>query len=1030
MAGVGFELKKLFREHGLLQSAKAYVYSSITTVGPMVLCVLLVSVMQGIMLSNHVSYSERELFLTTIVYGFIFSVLLTGGLSMLLTRFIADRIYEKKYEHLLSSYYGAVAVLLPAGALTAWLFLRHVTAGTGYKWAAYFFFIELVVVWIQSVHLSALKDYGRIVRNFAVSVLIAVAGAWLVLRYTDYDSTTAALVMIDVGFFLVIVLTTRHFEQFFRYKDSRLYFLFFSYIRKYPSLLLIGTFFYAGVYIHSFVYWFGSKGMAVAGAYRISPFFDLPVFYAYLTVVPTLVTFVVSVETAFYAKFRDYYTRILNGGTYQDISRARKEMQRVLMQEVGFIMEVQLLFTIVSLALGIKLLPLIGFTMEQLDTFRILVLGYFLFIVAFVVMLLLLYYDDRKGVLTLSAAMVVLNTAFSWWTMDKDYDGFGLFMASFIILMVSLGRLLFYVRSIDYYTFCSQPMIPPVEKQRFWRQLRKKSSALAALLVMVMLLGACATETAEKDSTAEVVAPAVTATDQFVEDKRIYERDDDLSVRTLYVTVLPDDSDGETPETWYNMNRLRERTEEKELPVIFQEGTAEGKGPASGMFGFDETTYNGKIGLRGNSTRFLDQRSYSIKLTDRAGLWRDQRSINLIKSATDPTRIRHKLSYDIFETLPDIGSLRTQFVHLYVKDLSEGSQKEYEDYGLFTQVEQPNKNYLKNHWMDSNGQLYKAISFEFYRYPDELKPETDPFYDKTTFESRLEIKGREEHDKLLKMLDDVNDLSMTIDEVIEKHFDLDNYLTWLAANILMDNMDTISQNYFLYSPLNSEKFYFLPWDYDGGWEIEREEGVSRFNSGISNYWSVILHNRFLRSEKNVELLKDKIDQMYSKYINGSIAAKVDAYRVVVEPFMRRAPDRNFLPVSISQLDNQFKLLSEVPKRSIERFMEDLQKPKPIFLGDVKQNGNTLTFNWDASFDIQGDDLSYDWILSKNPDFTQVIKELKGLKVTSIEVKDIPKGSYYWRVITRDSQGHSQLPFDQEYDDDGKSHYGMRKIKVE
>ncbi|GIQ65771.1 hypothetical protein PACILC2_43390 [Paenibacillus cisolokensis] len=246
--------------------------------------------------------------------------------------------------------------------------------------------------------------------------------------------------------------------------------------------------------------------------------------------------------------------------------------------------------------------------------------------------------------------------------------------------------------------------------------------------------------------------------------------------------------------------------EEGDLNIMMQEGASDGSGPAEGRFGYGETEANAKISIRGNTARYAPQRSYKIRLNKQAGLWRDQRTLNLNKHYDDPSRIRNKLSYDIFETLPDIASLRTQFVHLYVKDLTDknGAAAGFADYGLYTHVEQPNKMFLKNHWLDPNGQLYKAVMFEFFRYPESLKSQSDPDYDKAAFEQVLEIEGREDHDKLLAMLDDVNDMSIPIRDVIDRHFDLDNYLTWLAANILMDNMDTDAQNYLLYSPLNSD----------------------------------------------------------------------------------------------------------------------------------------------------------------------------------------------------------------------------------
>lgn len=98
------------------------------------------------------------------------------------------------------------------------------------------------------------------------------------------------------------------------------------------------------------------------------------------------------------------------------------------------------------------------------------------------------------------------------------------------------------------------------------------------------------------------------------------------------------------------------------------------------------------------------------------------------------------------------------------------------DYGLYTQVEQPNKRFLRNHGLDEYGQLYKASMFEFFRYPDALKLADDPKYDLSAFEEVLEVKGNDDHQKLLTMLDDLNNYSLPTEEVFAKYFDEENYL--------------------------------------------------------------------------------------------------------------------------------------------------------------------------------------------------------------------------------------------------------------
>ncbi|WP_138494562.1 exopolysaccharide Pel transporter PelG [Paenibacillus pinistramenti] len=1047
MAGIGFELRKLYREHGLLRHLRAYAYSSMSTVGPMALCIGMVAGIQYLMSISDAAYLERELFLSTIVYAFIFSVLITGGVSMVLTRFLADMLFQKKYEHALSSYYGAAAICLPVGAGAALLFLEGVEASFAYKAAAFLLFMELILLWIQSVHLSALKDYKRIFRSFLVSGLIAVGGSWAVSAFIDSPSAAWMLAAVDAGFLTVLLMTNRHFEEVFPVRDSKLYFSFISYFRKYPSLMGIGTFLYAGVYIHSFVYWFGPYHNLIAGRYLVSPFYDTPVFYAYISVIPSLIVFTVAVETNFYDKFRSYYDLIRQRGTWEEISAARSEMQRSLVKELTFLMEIQLMFTILALALGIKLLPLIGFSMEQLDVYIVLLLGYYMFIITFVILLLLLYYDDRKGVIMISGIFVLLNLAFSALSMRMDYHGYGMLIASFAVLVLALTRMVRYVRNIDYHTFCAQPLTPPAPK-RSRKMLAKSASLSAGLIAAVVLLSACSSSSSGSTNSAgasgtsgssgsgqtAAASSSGTSASTLTEDKRIYERDNDSEVDTLYMTVLPQEQSGDQADLdWYQLNRITSRMDEGSLKIIFQEGAADGSGPTKGSFGYSANGSNGTISLRGNTARYASQRSYKINLSDQAGLWNDQSTINLNKHSYDPSRLRNKLSFDLFETIPGMTSLRTRFVHLYVKDLSDGgtpASVKYEDYGLYTQIEQPNKTFLKNHWLDPYGELYKATMFEFLEYPDDLKSQDDPQYDKAMFETHLEIRGREDHTKLLDMLADVNNMSIPINEVIEKHFDLDNYLTWLACNILMDNMDTDAQNFLLYSPLNSDKWYFLPWDYDGAWELQRSiNSIGPYNSGISNYWSVKLHNRFFRSQENVQLLENKIDEIYKKYINSKTVSDLIAkYSPITEKYAAQSPDRDFFPALVGDIPEDMKAISEVPERSIQRFKEDLQKPKPFFLNDLQQEAAGAVFSWDASFDLQGDDLTYTFTLAKDPLFTKIVKQTSTAN-TSLTVAGLASGTYYWKVTASDGNGHSQIAFDIYYDSENTPYYGVREVKV-
>ena len=350
----------------------------------------------------------------------------------------------------------------------------------------------------------------------------------------------------------------------------------------------------------------------------------------------------------------------------------------------------------------------------------------------------------------------------------------------------------------------------------------------------------------------------------FQDNMNIYQYDDPDSIVYMYVTVRQGNSSDNTDHTWKEINDFSkwyysdfEIIEVGRTEAILQIGDE--NGPLPGELGYGEVVPNATIQIRGASTTLSPQKSYKIELRDRAGEWRGQKTIALNKHVFDLTRVRNKLNFDLMKEIPNMVSLRTQFVHLYVKDeTSDVPGEGFVDYGLFTQVEQPNQRFLRNHLLDGDGQLYKTTFFEFYRYPEQIRLADDPLYDEDAFSTIIEIKGNRDHSKLILMLEDVNNYNLPIVQTFETYFDSENYFTWMAFNILVGNIDTQSQNYYLYSPKNGEKWYFIPWDYDGALSRQNRDYFGKYpyeywEFGIANFWGGVLHNRVLRVEKYRDL---------------------------------------------------------------------------------------------------------------------------------------------------------------------------------
>ena len=503
----------------------------------------------------------------------------------------------------------------------------------------------------------------------------------------------------------------------------------------------------------------------------------------------------------------------------------------------------------------------------------------------------------------------------------------------------------------------------------------------------------------------------------------IYEEDEQVEAEKIYVTILKQ-AGKRGKYSFKDMNMFNQEDEKLKMEVFFESGEKK-------LFGNSIVTResNATIEIRGKESEEAPQNSFKIRLFDREGLWHNQNIINLNKYYFDSLRIRNKLSFDYFKIIPNITSFRTRFVTLLIKDLTdEKEQIKFEDYGLFTQIEQPNKLFLKNHELDPNGQLYEAESFDFSRYPDDITDKNDNKYSKKNFENILEIKGNEDHKKLIDMLESVNDYSKDINEVVEDYFDKENYLTWIAVNILFDSYKNTSSDFLLYSPLNGQKWYFMPWDYAEAWNFEEDR--PKWQKGLSVYWDNVLHRRFFEEKKNVEALNKKIEELSSIINKEQTQEFLDSYYDILLSNITNLADLKHLPVTLDEYKREYEDIPNMTERNKFYYHELLENPMPFNLLEPKCNGNKYIFEWNESYDIQGDHLYYDFELSYDRDFSNIIKQIKDIKGLKVEVQDLKDNIYYWRVIAKDEKGNTQIAYDIERDEYGQKYYGVKQLDTD
>ena len=565
--------------------------------------------------------------------------------------------------------------------------------------------------------------------------------------------------------------------------------------------------------------------------------------------------------------------------------------------------------------------------------------------------------------------------------------------------------------------------------------MNKKLRFCSFVLATVFTLGACSAPKEEVKTKAKEQKSTVKSDDineYSLRDKNaLYDMHDPSEIVTMYLTVSRGNEGENTDHSWEEINTYSAYDYDEmgvdryKVEGLLQVGDE--NGPKKGEVGYNQLSPNCTIQIRGQTSSLNAQKNYKISLKENKGTWRGQSTIALNKHQGDGLRYRNKMVYDLITGIDQMMGLRTTFVHLYVKDTTSGSSV-FKDYGLYTQVEQLNKTALKAHGLDKNGHLYKINYCEFYRYEDVIKLKDESGYDIKAFEEILEVKGSDDHKKLIKMLDEVNDYSYPMEKVLEKHFDIENLSYWMAFHILMGNIDTQSRNFYIYSPLHSDKWYILTWDNDASLKRTEYKLMNRIDgggweSGVSNYWGNVLFQRCLKTEVFRKAL-DKAMEDLKGYLNkeriDSISLK---YKNLLKPIIYSMPDSMHEHLSQSQYDIVAKSISGEIDTNYKLYKESFEKPMPFFIGIPQKNGGKLSFVWDNSYDFNRENVTYTFELSKSLSFASPIAKHENLNIAAVQTDMLPAGQYFIRVTATNESGKSMPAFDYYISENGKN-YGV------
>nr|WP_295937738.1 exopolysaccharide Pel transporter PelG [uncultured Acidovorax sp.] len=457
MAGIGFELRRMLRKNTLVHLIQAYAYAGVIGSGPWVFSIvgiLLVGIFSAsVVIPSHLVTQ----FQTSVTYLVAGSLILTGLVQLAFTRFVSDRLFEKRRDLILPNLHGLLLVVLLTAGLIGTVALFVVLPGEGllYRLLMLAGFVIMCGVWVVTILLSGMKRYKVIVALFALAYLLIV-GVALLLRPWGLEGLLGGFV---IGNYVLLagmwVLIVREFNP----HGPLIAFDFARRSLLYPSLMMIGLLYNLGVWADKFMFWyFPPTSDAIVGHLRASLIYDLPVFLAYLSIIPGMAVFLVRIETDFVEYYDKFYDAVRSGGSLEYIESMRDEMVYSIQQGLAEIGKIQTLAILVTMVAGPSVLSALGISQLYLPLLHVQTVGAGLQVGLMAILNVFFYLDQRRIVLLLCLEFVLLNvvlTGLTLWTGAALY-GYGFALATLITLCTGLLLLSRQLGRLEYETFMLQ----------------------------------------------------------------------------------------------------------------------------------------------------------------------------------------------------------------------------------------------------------------------------------------------------------------------------------------------------------------------------------------------------------------------------------------------------------------------------------------------------------------------------------------------------------------------------------------------
>lgn len=460
MAGIGFELRKIYGRKTLASNIWGSIYATMASVGPSALVAVLILLLKLVMDRSDVTELESRFFISSFTYIFLISILVSAFFNTVVSRYISDCVFQKAEDDICAAVFG---VLAAGSALSGILMLLLCFGMYNQSGIPVYFLVIYYCLGVLATNaynlmtfVSALKEYKEVTFSYFLGIVFAAGVFFGASEIFGIHIVVSAYLGLACGYFILNLLLVFWCVKAFG-RPGKHYFAYLRYFIRYPKLMISGFFYMLGFYIATVIYWFFSDMREQISIFRTAPVYDLAMFLAIIVNMSALVIFVVKVETAFFDKYVSYLSA-LNHGSYERIEKERENMNNIIRYQLFFVYEVQLIITVVLICLINVFFPYLNISVQVLNMFMVLSMGLYTVFCMYFTIVFLYYFEDHTGACIGPCIFLAVTTVLAVMAavVGKPFYALPLLIGGLCGWIISFGILRYRLSHLNVFLMCKR----------------------------------------------------------------------------------------------------------------------------------------------------------------------------------------------------------------------------------------------------------------------------------------------------------------------------------------------------------------------------------------------------------------------------------------------------------------------------------------------------------------------------------------------------------------------------------------------